>query len=67
MRPYRELKDYRKIFIAKNTSENVEFEIGYDDLGYYLPDGSYTVEKGAFEIFIGENCLTNNKLDLKVV
>ncbi len=67
MRPFRELKDYKKIFIAKSETKTVEFEIGYEDLGYYLPDGSYIVEKGNFEIFIGENCLTNNKLDLKVI
>lgn len=67
MRPYRELKDYKKIFIAKNDSKDIQFEIGYEDLGYYLPDGSYIVEKGEFEIFIGENCLTANKFNLKVI
>lgn len=67
MRPFRELKDYKKIFIAKGTSETVEFEIGFDELGYYLPDGNYTVEKGNFEIYLGADCFTENKLSLKIV
>lgn len=57
-----------KITLNLHPAGGVRYwEDQYEDLGYYLPDGSYTVEKGAFEIFIGENCLTKNKLNLKVV
>jgi len=60
MRPLRELKAYKKVLINRGETANVCFELGSDDLGYYLPDGSYTVEKGRFEIFIGSDCLTDN-------
>ncbi len=67
MRPYRELKNYHKIYLEKGDSQTVTFELGYDDLGYYLPNGEYILEKGKFEIFIGENCLTKNGIALQVI
>lgn len=44
MRPYRELKAYKKLLFKVGETKTVNFEMGYDDLGYYLPDGTYTVE-----------------------
>ena len=62
MRPLRELKAYRKVWIAKGETAVVEFDIGYKDLGFYDESGEYCVEKGEFEIYIGENCLTDNRI-----
>ena len=66
MRPIRELKGFKKPLILKGQSENVEFELGFEDLGYYLANGDYIVEKGEIEIFIGPNCLTENKTVLVI-
>lgn len=62
MRPIKELKAFKKVLIDKSKTKTIEFEIGFDDLGYYLPNGEYTVEKGEIDIFIGENCLTQRKI-----
>lgn len=67
MRPYRELKNYRKLLFTAGETRRVVFEVGYDDLGYYMPDGSYMVEKGNFEIFIGPDCMAEESVWLKVV
>lgn len=67
MRPYRELKGYKKIFIKAGKTEKVTFELGFDELGYYMPDGKYVVEKGTFEIFIGTDCLAKDKLVLNLI
>lgn len=67
MRPYRELKNYEKIFLKQGETKKVTFCLGYEDLGYYLPNGEYTLEKGKFEILIGADCLTKNVSVLKVV
>ena len=64
MRPLRELKAFEKISLSAGEEKTVSFDIGYDDLGYYTPYGEYIVEAGRFEIYIGENCLTKNKLDI---
>lgn len=66
MRPLRELKGYKKVFIKQNQTVKVDFDLTYKDLGFYTEDGEYLVEKGEFEIFVGENCLTGNKINLTV-
>lgn len=67
MRPYRELKDYRKMLIRAGETKTVTFELGYDDLGYYMPDGSYTVEKGNVEIFIGTDCFATEQKNIRLM
>lgn len=66
-RPLRELKAFNKTYIKKDEKSNIEFNLGYKDLGYYTSQGEYVVEKGVFEIYIGENALTKRKLIVKVV
>ncbi len=67
MRPIRELKGYKKVFIEKGKTARVEFELGHKDLGFYNGEGDYLVEKGKFEVYIGENCLTENRVDFRIV
>lgn len=67
IRPHRELKNYRKLMFKQGETKTVTFELGYDELGFYMPNGEYVVEKGDFEIYIGTNCLTENRLNLEVV
>lgn len=66
MRPMRELKNYKKVLIAKGEKAHIEFELGYKDLGFYLDTGDYTLEAGEFEIFVGTNCLKTDKISVWV-
>ncbi|MBQ7726823.1 MAG: glycoside hydrolase family 3 C-terminal domain-containing protein [Clostridia bacterium] len=66
IRPIRELKDYKKVFIPKGGTVEITFQIGFRDLGFYLENGDYSVEGGEFEIFIGQNCLTNRSVKIFV-
>lgn len=66
MRPIRELKKFKKVFLRKGEGMQVEFELGYEDLGFYTPEGTYLVECGEFSVFIGENCLTENSVSFWV-
>lgn len=67
MRPYRELKDYKKLLFKVGETKTLTFELGYESLGYYLPDGIYTIEPGKIDIYIGTNCHTKNYVTLQVV
>lgn len=67
LRPLRELKAYKKVFINRNDTVKVDFELSYDDLGFYNEKGEYTVESGEFEIYVGENCLTKNKTNVNLL
>ncbi|MBQ2746461.1 MAG: glycoside hydrolase family 3 C-terminal domain-containing protein [Clostridia bacterium] len=67
MRPVRELKGFEKVLIKKGETANIEFNIGKTHLGFYGNNGEYLIEKGEFDIFVGGNCLTNNKITVKVI
>ncbi len=66
MRPLRCLRGFSKVALQPNESRKVELEVGLRDLGFYLENGEFILEKGDFDIFIGENCLTTNKIGIKV-
>lgn len=66
MRPMRELKGFEKVSVAAGKSCEVRFNVGYDQLGFYKENGEYVVETGAFDIFIGENCLTENMISIRI-
>lgn len=55
-RPMRELKGFKKIFLAAGETKTVEFELGFEELGYYNGEGIFDVEPGEFHIFAGKNC-----------
>lgn len=66
MRPLRELKAFKKIEFAPGEEKELVFELGAESLGFYLPDGTYTVERGKFEIYIGDRSTTVNKTEITV-
>ena len=66
MRPLRELKAFKKIKIEPKETAAVNFSLGFDDLGFYTPDGEYTVESGKIEVYIGGNCYAGNKIEIEI-
>ena len=66
LRPLRALRKTCKVSLFPNESKDVIFNLSIKDLGYYLEDGSFILEKGDFDIFIGENCLTENSIRITV-
>jgi beta-glucosidase len=67
LRPLRELKGYKKILIPQNNTKTVEFGLGYKNLGFYNEIGDYIIEKGDFEIFVGANCLADDKVSVSII
>lgn len=67
MRPLRELKAFQKPYIKKGETVSVKFEIGLQELGFYNETGEYIVEKGTYEVFVGENCLTDNQILIEII
>ncbi|MBP3381396.1 MAG: glycoside hydrolase family 3 C-terminal domain-containing protein, partial [Clostridia bacterium] len=66
LRPMRELKGFEKTLITAGETKTVTFTVGEQQLGFYLEDGTYTVEKGEFEIYVGGDSLTTNKISVWV-
>ncbi len=66
MRPMRELKAFLKKEIPSGQTARYDFSVGLKELGYYDESGNFDVESGEFEIYIGEDCLTENKITVNV-
>lgn len=66
-RPMKELKGFKKIFLKKGEKQTVTFEISVEDLKFYNSDLQFVAEEGQFEIFIGKDSDTTNKINLELV
>ena len=55
VRPVKELKGFKKIFLKKGESRVVKFEIKEDMLRFYNNELKYASEPGEFKIMIGGN------------
>jgi beta-glucosidase len=61
IRPQKELKGFKKIELEAGEEKTVTFHLGYDELGFFDERGKYLLENGEFEVFVGDDCMTNNK------
>lgn len=51
----RELKGFKKVYLAPHEQKMVEFVLGYDELKIYSAREKYEIESGTVEIMIGSN------------
>ena len=61
VRPVRELKGYKKLYLRQGENKVVNFILPYSDLGFHNDKLEYVIEKGDFEIFVG----TDSECELK--
>ena len=64
VRPVKELKAFKKIFLKAGESKTVQFDISPLALGFYDAAMNYVVEPGEFEIITG--CNSNDKQTISV-
>jgi beta-glucosidase len=55
VRPVKELKGFKKIFLKKGESRQVSFTIDADKLKFYNSELKYIYEPGDFKVYIGGN------------
>lgn len=67
VRPVKELKDYRKVWLAPGESAELEFTISEEQLRYYHSDLSYSSDAGAFTVFVGCNSRDHAALSFRLV
>jgi beta-glucosidase len=58
-RPVRELKAFEKIALAPGESRVVKLRVPGRELGFHLEDGTYVVEPGRFDIWVGASALAD--------
>lgn len=64
VRPLRELKGYKKIFVKAGETVKVEFDIGFEELSFYNFRLEKTVEQGEFSFYVGNDCTANNLMKM---
>ncbi|MEO0365140.1 MAG: glycoside hydrolase family 3 N-terminal domain-containing protein [Pseudomonadota bacterium] len=52
-RPVRELKAFQRVHVSAASTCTVAFEIPVSDLGFYGRDDRWSIEPGAFQIWVG--------------
>jgi beta-glucosidase len=52
-RPVRELKAFEKVALAPGESRVVRLQVPARELGFHLEDGTYVVEPGRFDLWVG--------------
>ena len=55
VRPVKELKAYRKIFLKKGESAKIEFALTEEMLRFYKTKDNFVSEVGEFNLFVGLN------------
>lgn len=66
-RPIKELKGFEKISLERGEKKVVSFQVGFDELSFYNAEKKFVVEKGAFLIYTGKDCLTENRVEVNVI
>lgn len=59
-RPVKELKNFVPLDLCANENKIVSFEIVSEMLGFYDAEGTYKIEEGLFELYIGFDSATEN-------
>lgn len=67
VRPVKELKGYKKIFLNPGEEKSVVFTVNSDMLAFYGADLKKKAEKGEFELFIGPSSATDNCVKFELI
>ena len=65
-RPLRSLKGFEQITLQPGETKKVTFILTDNELGFYDNQGTWLVEQGTFDVFIGTNSATENKSTFEI-
>lgn len=66
VRPMRELKGYRKVYLNPGDSCLVEFNLGFEELSFFNAECKQVIESGNFTVYLGTDCKTKNAFKITV-
>ena len=67
VRPVKELKGFRKIFLKAGESKTVTFTLRADDLAFTNQQMIHQAEPGKFEVFVGDNSASGLSASFELV
>jgi beta-glucosidase len=65
-RPVKELKAFQRVTLAPGAEQTVRFAVPVRELGFHDLDMRYTVEPGAFKVWVGPNATAGLEGDFEV-
>ena len=65
-RPVRELKGFELVELTAGEQRTITFELTEEELGFYLNDGSWTMENGRFKVFVGGNSVDTLESEFEI-
>ena len=65
-RPLRSLKGFEQITLQPGETKKVTFILTDNELGFYDNKGTWLVEQGTFDVFIGTNSTTENRSTFEI-
>jgi beta-glucosidase len=67
VRPVKELKGFKKIFLRKGEKTQVEFQLTPEQLKFYNENLDFIFEEGVFDVFVGNCSNTNLKASFELI
>ena len=67
IRPVKELKDFKKIYLKPGESKEIIFTITAEKLQFYTPNKKWEVEPGQFDVWVGGSSDAELKVRFSVV
>ncbi len=68
VRPVKELKGYKKVFVKAGQSEDIKITLEAKELAFWNSDMKKVVEKGKFKLWTAKNALDNsNEFDFEII
>jgi len=65
-RPVMELKDFRRVKLAKGETKTVDFTLQASKLAFYNNDMDWVVEAGDYKIMVGGSSLEKDLLNINL-
>nr|WP_245443907.1 beta-glucosidase BglX [Microvirga sp. KLBC 81] len=66
-RPLRQLKAFEKISLNPGETKRVTLRVPVESLGFHLDDGTYLVEAGEIQVFVGGSSLAEQVGEVEIV
>ena len=66
-RPLRELKAFEKVALEPGEARRVTLTVPIERLGFHLDDGTYLVEAGEIQVFVGGSSLAEPAGSVEII
>ena len=67
VRPVKELKAFKKIFLKAGESVPVSLSINAQSLGFHNPEMKFVVEPGAYNLWVGNSSQSGIRLEFEIL